>query len=466
MKLKSTAILLGIILVITLVTAIVYQEPWSADVDAGNNSINNVNNITANIFNGGTFIGSFVGDLDSINWTKLKNYPVACPGSGAITQLNDSVTCSDLWVDVAGDTMTGNLTFSNSGILNLSLIESLDWTNVTITESQISDLVHTVNNTNINVLNINASSMDLHGDLDMSTGNLTLMDKITFRFGEIIDNIVDGYIKITGGLIVENSTDTFFVINSSTGFIGIGTSDPIAKLEIRSSSPDFIISESATEYGQVLWHDATNQFRINTYNHNFPVFIEDILWMNDSKVGINTESPTHALNVVGDANITGNITAENVFFPAYLSHHTNDTIAVATGGVFYNITFQEVPTSPVARITHNEADATNDTFTIVDTGIYEVSYFYSFLDSAASPDAHVVGRVLLNNAELIGSLREQDTTKQNSDINVHKYFYTNLTSGDEIKFQFTSDDTTVSLTTHATYGDHFDTALINIRRIA
>lgn len=51
-------------------------------------------------------------------WTNLQDYPVACP-SGAITALNDSVTCSDLWVDVVGDTLTGNLTINGTGVLRL-----------------------------------------------------------------------------------------------------------------------------------------------------------------------------------------------------------------------------------------------------------------------------------------------------------------------------------------------------------
>jgi hypothetical protein len=37
------------------------------------------------------------------------------------------------------------------------------------------------------------------------TGNLTLGDKITFRLGEIIDNIVDGWIKLTGNVNVEGN---------------------------------------------------------------------------------------------------------------------------------------------------------------------------------------------------------------------------------------------------------------------
>lgn len=43
-----------------------------------------------------------------------QSYPTACPGSGAITQLGDAVTCSDLWVDTAGDSMTGGITFDNN----------------------------------------------------------------------------------------------------------------------------------------------------------------------------------------------------------------------------------------------------------------------------------------------------------------------------------------------------------------
>ena len=32
------------------------------------------------------------------------------------------------------------------------------------------------------------------------TGNLTLADKITFKLGEFIDNLVDGWLRITGNL--------------------------------------------------------------------------------------------------------------------------------------------------------------------------------------------------------------------------------------------------------------------------
>ena len=40
-----------------------------------------------------------------------------------------------------------------------------------------------------------------------TTGNITIGQKITFALGEILDNIVDGWLKITGNLnVIENAT--------------------------------------------------------------------------------------------------------------------------------------------------------------------------------------------------------------------------------------------------------------------
>jgi len=53
-------------------------------------------------------------------------------------------------------------------------------------------------------------------DIDISnTTNLTLGEKITFTFGEIIDNIVNGWIRVTGGLNVTE--DINVVRNVSVG---------------------------------------------------------------------------------------------------------------------------------------------------------------------------------------------------------------------------------------------------------
>jgi len=71
-------------------------------------------------------------------------------------------------------------------------------------------------------------------DISDST-NLTLGEKITFTFGEIIDNIVDGFIRITGGLnvtgdlIVEGDLNvsgdinfTGIIYGNGSGLTGIG----------------------------------------------------------------------------------------------------------------------------------------------------------------------------------------------------------------------------------------------------
>ena len=102
-----------------------------------------------------------------------------------------------------GDILNGSV--GNS--LGFAEINSTDWSNITITESQISNLVHTINGTNIDVLDVNASSATIHGNLDV-TGNLTIGEKITFAFGEIIDNIVNGIIQITGNLLVTGEINT------------------------------------------------------------------------------------------------------------------------------------------------------------------------------------------------------------------------------------------------------------------
>ncbi len=168
----------------------------------------------------------------------------------------------------------------------------------------------------------------------------------------------------------------------------------------------------------------------------------------------------------GNVNVTGNITSENVFLPAYISSHTNDTIPVVSAGVWYNITFDQEADEFKRRITHTTTDATNTTFTIQDTGTYEITYSLTVEDSQATPLNHVVARVIKNNVELNGFTIESDTTKQNADLLIHNSDLVELVVGDKLNLQFTSDATTVSLITHLTYGVHQNTGHITITRIA
>ncbi len=62
-----------------------------------------------------------------------------------------------------------------------------------------------------------SQKLEVNGSLNV-TGNLTLGQKITFAFGEVIDNLVDGWVTITGGLRVEgkgNFSGTIYINNGT-----------------------------------------------------------------------------------------------------------------------------------------------------------------------------------------------------------------------------------------------------------
>jgi len=87
------------------------------------------------------------------------------------------------------------------------------------------------------------------------------------------------------------------------------------------------------------------------------------------------ETLTHHLNENRSKNVdfVGNVTAENVFLPALLVTHTNNTIPVATAGVWYNITYDLHDDLVKINILHTYNDDTNDTFTINAEGHYRIS---------------------------------------------------------------------------------------------
>lgn len=189
---------------------------------------------------------------------------------------------------------------------------------------------------------------------------------------------------------------------------------------------------------------------------------EDGIEVYDGTVG---ENVVVNLTNAGDIIASGNVTADNVWIPAYAFAHSQSNITVDSAGVWYNVTFNE-SASFNQSVLHNHADSTNDTFTIVETGIYDLHGHLSFQDSTATPDSNVVFRFAKNDEEIAGSIREYDLDKKDWDTLGSTTVFVSLTAGDEIKLQFTSDDTTVSLESDNTYGVHKDTAVIKIKRVA
>lgn len=149
--------------------------------------------------------------------------------------------------------------------------------------------------------------------------------------------------------------------------------------------------------------------------------------------------------------------------PAFIFAHTDENITSAGSGTWHNITFSEEVSKPQERITHVSNDNTNHTFIISVDGIYNLNYYLSFADIAPSPSGNIATRFINNGIEINGSLREVDTTKQNADTLVgHGNILTNLSSGDVLTVQFATDDSTIALSSHATFGEHKDTAIVSI----
>ena len=148
-----------------------------------------------------------------------------------------------------------------------------------------------------------------------ATGNLSLGQKITFAFGEILDNIVDGWVTITGALKVSGDfavNNTNLYVNTSSGNVGIGT-----------ATPDNILHLKANNAGMKFEDDSGNNATINVGNSQLTLEADpenavastDIVFkMDGSEVarflqggdfGIGTSNPTDKLNVIGNSNITG-----------------------------------------------------------------------------------------------------------------------------------------------------------------
>ena len=371
--------------------------------------------------------------------------------------------------------------------------------------------------------NLTIAGLNVTGNITVS-GNVTASSGLFDWLGSLINRITTLFVEgidFTGNINGSGNITT-------TGRVGIGVSAPAYKLEIadvenalnvssvlyvngtsgrvgigkNATNPRYLLDVGKdTTYGGLAVADnglvAVNWMNFNKLliggyiqisgsvytmgiypnpiSANYPIFqirgttaqTGDLTqWLDvDTNVlaGVTSSGGAYFLDNV---NITGNVTAENVFLPAYVSSHTNDTIPVASAGVWYNITFDQEVAEFKKRITHNFNDETNDTFTIQDTGTYEITYHLTFEDSQATPLNHVVARVIKNNVELNGFTIEVDTTKQNADLLMHHSDLAELIVGDNLSLQFTSDATTVSLTTHLTYGDHQNTGHITIKRIA
>ena len=153
---------------------------------------------------------------------------------------------------------------------------------------------------------------------------MSISEKITFTLGEIIENIRDGWITITGGLNVTNNLEvngsvTFYggdfsvntsdlFVDVSTGRVGIGTINPTSELDV-------IGAINATDWTNVtITESQITDFSANTTS-NMRTAIQGQGYYNESRINITVlQNQSGTLGIVysyfRDAFIEGNTTEE------------------------------------------------------------------------------------------------------------------------------------------------------------
>ncbi len=235
-------------------------------------------------------------------------------------------------------------------------------------------------------------------DEDISdTTNLTLGEKITFAFGEVIDNIVDGYLKLDGNVNVSNNLTV-------SGRVGIGTATPDYALDVagnvgfddfiyHNDDPNTYVRLLADEMQFVVGGDYFLRMReVSGQDYVSMGYVGDVdvglgepgeffLQGSDGNIGLGTITPQGRLDINGSLYLNQTNTSR-LILPRY-NIQTTPTIAFGDGdtGIYQgadgNMIFTHdgsrgwifYPTSTVVYTTdaptidHTATSSTNPTYT-------------------------------------------------------------------------------------------------------
>ncbi len=137
---------------------------------------------------------------------------------------------------------------------------------------------------------------------ELRPNNLSVTQKITFSFNEVIDNIIDGWITITGNLnVTENITANYFIGDGSglTGVIASNTAWNRSGTDVYLAVTGDNVGIGTTSPTEKLM--VNGSLRIQNTSGTLALYVNE----STGNVGIGTSSPGAKLDVVGDLNVKG-----------------------------------------------------------------------------------------------------------------------------------------------------------------
>jgi hypothetical protein len=167
-----------------------------------------------------------------------------------------------------------------------------------LTESQIDDLVHTINDTNINVLDVNASSATIHGDLNV-TGTSYLGD-ITITSDNLTTN---GIVSKDGNITFYNNSGSEQVRITQYGRLGIGVNNPSEKLNVSGNIGASGNVTSTYFFGNGSQLTSLTESQIDDLVHTINGTNINVLDVNASSATINGDLNVTGVSYLGDTGI-------------------------------------------------------------------------------------------------------------------------------------------------------------------
>lgn len=164
-----------------------------------------------------------------------------------------------------------------------------------------------------------------------------------------------------------------------------------------------------------------------------------------------------------NVNITGNITAQNVWLPVYAFVHSNLTTDLLLTETWYNLTYNHCEMCNNVNITLND----NNTITIEQAGIYQIGWTIIITDTTVAPVANVITILTKNGVSIDGSLMQKDTQKKDANEELRNNVMFSANVGDIIRIQIRTTHDTVSVVPIETAtGEHVDSSTFVIKKIA